>query len=70
VIADRGGGCAKQDLSWELRLATSLAWLWYEQGRSSDAHTLLLPVFERVTEGFATTDLIAARALLTGPETS
>jgi hypothetical protein len=51
-------------LSWELRIATSLARLRHSQGRSSDAHSLLLAVFERFTEGFATADLIAAQALL------
>jgi ATP/maltotriose-dependent transcriptional regulator MalT len=51
-------------VSWELRAATSLARLRRDQGRSADAKGLLQPVYERFTEGFATTDLRAARALL------
>jgi predicted ATPase len=51
-------------LAWQLRIAMSLARLWHGQGRSSDAHALLWSVFERFTEGFATTDLTAAQALL------
>ena len=51
-------------VSWELRATTSLARLRRDQGRSVDAKGLLLPVYERFTEGFATTDLRAARALL------
>ena len=51
-------------LSWELRAATSLARLWRDQRRSSDATALLQPVYGRFTEGFATADLKAAKALL------
>ena len=51
-------------LSWELRAATSLARLLNDQGRSADATVLLQPVYDRFTEGFATADLTAARALL------
>ena len=51
-------------LSWELRAATSLAQLWRDQGRSSDAKALLQPVYDRFTEGFDTTDLIAGKRLL------
>jgi predicted ATPase len=55
----------RQDaLSLELRAATSLARLLRDQGRSADARGLLRPVYERFTEGFATTDLRAARVLL------
>ena len=50
-------------LSWELRAATSLARLWHEQGRTTDARALLMPVYDRFTEGFDTADLKAARAL-------
>ena len=50
-------------LSWELRAATSLARLWHEQGRTADARALLMPVYDRFTEGFDTADLKAARAL-------
>jgi predicted ATPase len=51
-------------LSWELRAATSLARLLRNQGRSADATALLQPVYGRFTEGFATADLKAAKALL------
>src|SRR5580704_3579718 len=51
-------------LSWELRCATSLARLRRDQAPSEEAHELLAPVYDRFTEGFATVDLRAARALL------
>jgi predicted ATPase len=51
-------------LSWELRIAMSMARLWAGQGRSVAAHALLSAVYERFTEGFATADLTAAQALL------
>jgi len=51
-------------LSWELRAATSLARLWRGQQRVDQARKLLAPVYRRFTEGFATADLIAAKALL------
>jgi predicted ATPase len=50
--------------SWELRCATSLARLWRDQTRSKEARQLLAPVYDRFTEGFATADLRAAKALL------
>jgi len=56
----------RQDaLSWELRAAMSLARLWREQRRVSQARKLLEPVYQRFTEGFGTMDLVAAKALLT-----
>ena len=51
-------------LSWELRSAMSLARLWRGQQRVSQARKLLAPVYRRFTEGFGTTDLVAAKALL------
>lgn len=51
-------------LSWELRTATSLARLWWDQGLVREAHDLLMPVHGRFTEGFATADLMTARTLL------
>jgi predicted ATPase len=51
-------------LSWELRAATSLARLLSDQGSSADAIALLQPVYDRFTEGFATADLKAAKALI------
>ena len=53
-------------LAWELRAATSLARLLSNRGCSADATALLQPVYDRFTEGFATTDLKAAKALLDG----
>jgi predicted ATPase len=51
-------------LSWELRAAMSLARLLSDQGSSADATAFLQPVYDRFTEGFATADLKAAKALL------
>jgi predicted ATPase len=50
--------------SWELRVATSLARLWQQQGKPAQARQLLAAVYEWFTEGFDTADLQAARALL------
>ena len=49
---------------WELRAAASLARLWRDQGRRAEANDLLTPVYNWFTEGFATTDLKEAKALL------
>jgi predicted ATPase len=54
----------QQAKSWELRAATSLARLWYQQGKRQEAHDLLAPVYNWFTEGFDTADLKDARALL------
>lgn len=55
----------RQDaLSWEMRSATSVARIWREQGRTNEALELLAPVYARFTEGFETSDLIEARALI------
>jgi predicted ATPase/DNA-binding winged helix-turn-helix (wHTH) protein len=51
-------------LSWELRCATSLARLRRDQARNDQACELLASVYDRFTEGFATADLRAAKALL------
>ena len=50
--------------SWELRAATSLARLWQQQGKKSEARDLLAPVYNWFTEGFDTQDLIDAKTLL------
>jgi class 3 adenylate cyclase/predicted ATPase len=50
--------------SFELRAATSLAHLWQRQGKRDEARDLLAPVYAWFTEGFDTTDLREARALL------
>ena len=49
---------------WELRAATSLARLWRDQGRRTEARDLLAPIYGWFTEGFDTPDLKEARALL------
>ncbi len=49
---------------WELRAATSLARLWREHGRRTEAHDLLALIYGWFTEGFDTADLKDARALL------
>ena len=50
--------------SWQLRAATSLARLWQQQGRRTEARELLSPVYEWFTEGFDTADLKDAKSLL------
>jgi len=55
---------AQQTRSWELRTAMSLARLWRDQGRRTEAHDLLAPVYGWFTEGFDTLDLKEAKALL------
>jgi predicted ATPase len=50
--------------SLELRAATSLARLWQQQGKRTEAYGLLSPVYGWFTEGFDTTDLHEAKALL------
>jgi predicted ATPase len=54
----------QQAKSFELRAATSLARLWQQQGKRQEAHALLAPVYTWFTEGFDTTDLQDAKALL------
>ena len=49
---------------WELRAATSLGQLWREQGKGAEARDLLAPIHGWFSEGFATPDLIEAKALL------
>jgi predicted ATPase len=50
--------------SLELRAVMSLSRLWQRQGQRAEAHKLLAPVYSWFTEGFDTTDLQDARALL------
>ena len=54
----------QQAKSLELRAATSLAHLWQSQGKLSEAHGLLAPVYDWFTEGFDTADLQEAKSLL------
>jgi predicted ATPase len=54
----------QQAKSLELRAATSLARLWQQQGKQKEAHGTLAEICGWFTEGFDTTDLIDAKALL------
>ena len=49
---------------WELRAVTSLARLWQQQGKKTEAHKLLSEVYNWFTEGFDTKDLQEAKTLL------
>ncbi len=49
---------------WQLRASTSLARLWLDQGKRTEARDLLAPVYGWFTEGFGTRDLKEAKALL------
>lgn len=51
-------------LAWQLRTATSLARLRFEQGRFDEAKDVLAPVYERFSEGFESRDLTEAKLLL------
>ncbi len=50
--------------SLELRAAISLARLWCDQSKRTEARDLLAPVYGWFTEGFDTADLSQAKALL------
>ena len=50
--------------SLELRAAMSLSRLWQQQGKRTEAHALLAPIYSWFTEGFDTADLQEAKALL------
>jgi len=55
---------AQQAKAWELRAATSLARLLSDQGKRQMARDLLSPVYDWFTEGFDTSNLRKAKALL------
>jgi predicted ATPase len=55
---------AQHAKSWELRAATSLARLLSHQGKRQMARDLLAPIYDWFTEGFNTSDLRKAKALL------
>jgi len=59
VVAQHQGAKA-----FELRAAMSLARLWRDEGRPSEARKLLLPVYGWFREGLDTSDLVQARGLL------
>jgi predicted ATPase len=50
--------------SWQLRAATSLARLWRQQGRTSEACNVVVPIYGSFSEGFDTADLKTAQALI------
>jgi predicted ATPase len=54
----------QQAKSWELRASTSLARLWQQQGKASEAHQMLSEIYHWFTEGFDTKDLQEAKALI------
>jgi predicted ATPase len=51
-------------LSWELRCATSLSRLWRNRHSIKEAYLILAPILARFDEGFASADLMTAKALL------
>jgi predicted ATPase len=54
----------QQAKSSELRAAISVARLWRDQGKPQQAREVLAPVYGWFTEGFDTSDLKEAKALL------
>jgi len=48
----------------ELRAAMNLSRLWQQQGKRAEAYALLAPIYGWFTEGFDTTDLQEAKALV------
>jgi predicted ATPase len=54
----------QQAKSLELRAGMSLSRLWQRQGKYAEARRLLAPIYGWFTEGFDTTDLQKAKALL------
>jgi class 3 adenylate cyclase/tetratricopeptide (TPR) repeat protein len=49
---------------WELRTATTLAKHWHDEGKHTEAYSLLRPIYGWFVEGFGTADLQVAKALL------
>ena len=56
--------CNQQAKSLELRAAMSLSRLWQAQGKCAAARQMLAEIYGWFTEGFDTTDLQEAKALL------
>jgi predicted ATPase len=54
----------QQAKSLELRAAMSLSRLWQQQGKQEAARQMLTDIYGWFTEGFNTTDLQEAKALL------
>jgi predicted ATPase/DNA-binding winged helix-turn-helix (wHTH) protein len=57
-------------VSWELRIACSMAQLKARQGAHQESQELLEAVYGKFTEGFSTADLRRAKALLDGRDPS
>jgi predicted ATPase/DNA-binding winged helix-turn-helix (wHTH) protein len=57
-----------ETLFWELRVTLSIARMRLAQGHRDQARHTLLPVYQRFTEGFDTTDMHAAKVLLEATE--
>ena len=55
---------SQHNKTYELRAAISLARLFSVPGERQSAHDMLFPVYDWFTEGFETTDLKDAKALL------
>ena len=56
--------CRQEGKLWEIRAGTSLARLWRDQGKRTEARDLLAPIYDWFTEGFDTPVLKEAKALL------
>jgi predicted ATPase len=54
----------QQAKSWELRATVGLCRLWQKQGRMDEARHLLPEIYDWFTEGFDTSDMKEAQALL------
>jgi predicted ATPase len=50
--------------SWELRVAVSMARLWRDQDKRTEARDLLVPIYAWFSEGFDTPDLKEAKGLV------
>ena len=55
---------SQQAKSLELRATMSLARLWQQQGKSTEAYRMLSEIYNWFTEGFETKDLQEAKVLL------
>jgi predicted ATPase len=56
--------CRQSAKSLELRATMSLARLWQQQDKKTEAHELLSGIYGWFTEGFDTANLREAKALL------
>ena len=56
--------CRQSAKSLELRATMSLARLWQQQDKKTEAHEMLADIYNWFTEGFETKDLQEAKALL------